>query len=405
MAVAEKLERWRYQSLNERFGELPPKDAALLDSLDLAANDLAGRPIRAPRAALAAIRTSAPNEGAIDDALEALDAKTPLEWLVREATDLTNQHFRTDGPQASSGKGRRRVLMYAPLYLSSDCVNYCLYCGFRYPLQILRKTLSCEEALREAEVLRQRGFRHVLLVAGDYPSRMTTPYFLDVVRALSQRGVRPSIEIAPQTTHAYAQMIEAGVCGLTLYQETYDERRYAQYHIRGPKTSYAWRLEAMDRAAEAGMPRLGLGILLGLHEPREELRALMRHAQYLQQRFADRTLAFSLPRIHDAPQDFRVPYAVDDETFVRLYCALRLAFPQAELVLSTREPVALRNRLAQICITQLSAGSCTAPGGYSVPADACGQQFHISDQRSAEEVVQWLESAGLLPVWDVPARL
>jgi 2-iminoacetate synthase len=162
-------------------------------------------------------------------------------------------------------------------------------------------------------------------------------------------------------------------------------------------------LEGLERAAEAGFGGLGLGFLLGLADPREDLLALMRHAAYLQGRFPDRPLAFGLPRIHDAPPGFQPPYSVDDETFVRLYCALRIGFPRAELVLSTREVPDLRNRLAVTCITQISAGSSTAPGGYE-HRDAepeCPGQFPVHDQRSPAEVAQWLANHGLAVAWEL----
>jgi 2-iminoacetate synthase len=308
------------------------------------------------------------------------------------------------GPGANGASGRRwRMLLYAPLYVISDCVNYCTYCGFRFPRDIPRKQLSMAEVAAEATVLRERGFRHVLVVGGDFPSRATTAYYLDVLHTLMELGVTPSLEIAAQSTAAYAALVRAGVCGLTLYQETYDERLYERYHIRGPKAAYHWRLEAPERALEAGMPRLGLGILLGLAEPRGDLRAMLRHAAYLAERFPDRTLAFSLPRIHEAPPDFAIPYPVSDEELVRLYCILRIAFPHAELVLSTRERAPLRDRLAQICITQISAGSSTAPGGYRATDERLGEQFPIADHRSAAEVVQWLENHGFQVAWSLEA--
>jgi 2-iminoacetate synthase len=246
-----------------------------------------------------------------------------------------------------------------------------------------------------------RGFRHILLVAGDFPRLTTADYYAEILRTLRARDVSPAIEIAPQSTASYAALVEAGAGGLTLFQETYNEELYALYHPRGSKVSFDWRLEGYERAAEAGMRRLGLGILLGLADPCEDLIAMMRHARYLMDRFPDRTFAFSLPRIHDTPAGFRVPFTVDDDTFVRMYCVLRIAFPRAELVLSTREQPDLRNRLATICITQISAGSCTAPGGYEEPEGAvhAGEQFPVCDRRSPAEVAAWLENAGFELAW------
>ncbi len=207
------------------------------------------------------------------------------------------------------------MLLYAPIYLSSYCINHCTYCGFRHPNEIPRKHLTLREALRQAEILCDRGFRHILLVAGDYPRLTTTRYFAGILRELAARGVAPSIEIAPQSTESYSAMVAAGACGITLYQETYDEDLYALYHPRGSKVSFDWRLEALDRAAEAGIARLGLGFLLGLGDPREDLLAMLRHARYLQSRYAACGLAFSLPRIHEAPAGFEPPCPVERPDF------------------------------------------------------------------------------------------
>jgi 2-iminoacetate synthase len=186
---------------------------------------------------------------------------------------------------------------------------------------------------------------------------------------------------------------------VTLYQETYDEQLYAKYHVRGPKASYHWRLEGHDRAAEAGFMRLGLGILLGLADPSTDLLAMMRHGFYLAARFPDRTLAFSLPRIHEAPEDFHIPHPVSDDQLVRFYAVLRVVFPEAVLVLSTRESAELRNRLARICITQMSAGSSTSPGGYQGEDDGAGEQFPVADERSPDEVADWLRREGFQVCW------
>lgn len=292
------------------------------------------------------------------------------------------------------------MFLYAPLYLSNHCINHCLYCGFRHPSRIVRRRLSLDEALRQSEVVAGRGFRHLLLVSGDFPSLTPPRYFAEIAAALAAGGLVPSVEIAPQGTADYETLVAAGVYGLTLYQETYDRQLYARYHPRGTKASYDWRLEGPERAAEAGIARLGLGVLLGLADPRDDLAALIRHAAYLEERFGDRAYAFSLPRIHEAPDGFEVPFPVDDETFVRLYAALRIAFPRSELVLSTRESAALRDRLAGICITQMSAGSSTAPGGYEADAQCpAGEQFPVCDRRTADEVTAALEGAGLLPTW------
>lgn len=397
--LADRLERWRYRHLARCAGTLTPHDRRLADALDLAANELAERGPRAPRAARAAIEDASLDRALAAAVAECLDPRIDSAAIAKRAADLTREHFGTGGEP--SHPARWRMLLYAPLYLSNYCINHCVYCGFRHPNPVPRKHLAVAEAAREAEILMDRGFQHILVVAGDFPRWTTTEYYVEILRELRARGVTPAIEIAPQTTASYAALVEAGACGVTLYQETYNEELYAVYHPRGSKVSYDWRLEGPERAAEVGMRRIGLGFLLGLADPREDLQAMMRHASYLKGRFPDRTLAFSLPRIHETPVGFRVPFAVDDATFVRMYCALRIAFPEAELVLSTRESAALRNRLAAICITQMSAGSCTAPGGYEETEGEAraGEQFPVCDQRSPAEVAAWLAHAGFEPVW------
>ncbi len=391
--LAEELEGWRYELLAQWKGDVAEDKRQLVDALDLAANDLVRgvpRPARRPRRAL---QNTEPIDGRLARAADCLDPLLPLDELTGTAARLSREHFGV--PERG-----RRMLLYAPLYLSSHCTNHCVYCGFRGPLRIDRKHLSVDQAAGQADILRAWKIRHILLVAGDSPRLDTTDYFCEVTRRLTDRGICPAVEIAPQSTASYAQLSEAGIMGVTLYQETYNEELYTLYHPRGSKAQFDWRLEGLERAAEAGIGRLGLGVLLGLADPREDLSAMIRHADYLESRFPEHTLAFSLPRIHEAPQDFHAPFEIDDETFVRLYCTLRIAFPRAELVLSTRESAALRSRLAKICITQMSAASSTVPGGYNGdPSSVDGQQFPVSDNRSVEQVATWLRREGFDIAW------
>ncbi|MFW6125284.1 MAG: radical SAM protein [Pirellulales bacterium] len=391
--LADRLERWRYQHLHEVEGRPSDADRRLIDGLDGLGRRVAGLRRRPPRATCEAVDSEGAAE-ALDRIERWLGPEAPLGPLTDTARRLTAEHF------VDRRTGRRRMLLYAPLYLSSHCVNYCVYCGFRYPNRIQRRHLDRRAALQQTDILARRGFGRILLVAGDFPALTTTEYFREIIEALRQRDLEAAVEIAPQSAGGYARLAEAGACGVTLYQETYDRELYALYHPQGSKADYHWRLEGLDRAGESGIPRLGLGVLLGLAEPWGELRAMVRHAQYLNDRFPTHRLAFSLPRIHQAPPGFETPYPVGDETLLRMYCALRIAFPRAELVLSTREPPELRDRLARECITQFSAGSRTAPGGYS---QACtrqgGEQFPVSDRRTPAEVADWLRAAGFEVTW------
>ena len=413
-SLADRLERWRYSLLNRGLHSSADRDRELADALDLAANELAQGSPRPPRAPRSALDTES-GQWAWGDEFEGLDLaeleaslhpEADLAPLIQEATALTLRHFSSvQAPTLSHAKAaaKRRMVLYAPLYLSNHCVNHCLYCGFRYPNELQRDHLDQAEAIAQARILGERGFRHLLLVAGDFPQLTSTEYYTGIIRELRDQGFSVAVEIAPLSTAAYAEVVRAGATGLTLYQETYDEELYRHYHPRGSKALFDWRLEGLERGAESGMERLGLGVLLGLRDPAEDLLAVIRHGRYLRERFAGIDLAFSLPRIHEAPGGFVPPCRVDDETFVRLYCVLRLAFPCANLILSTREAGGLRDRLADICITQMSAGSSTAPGGYREQQmdEPERQQFPVVDHRGPAEVAQRLSEAGFEVCWDV----
>ncbi|MDR1960535.1 MAG: radical SAM protein [Planctomycetaceae bacterium] len=317
-----------------------------------------------------------------------LHPETPLDMVVEEARHLTRTIFSQQ--KSDSPHSYWQMRLFAPIYVSNFCMNQCLYCGFRGPGTIRRSHLSVTEVLTEAEVLMNRGFRSLLIVAGESP-RVTPEYLSEIIARLVQQNGVPSVEIAPQPVENYAKMVAAGCSGITLFQETYNRDLYQQYHPAGPKSDYDWRYGAIERAAEAGMPQLGFGFLLGLAaDPREELIAMISQASDLMKRFPDRNLGFSLPRLHAAPNGFKPPFPVGDELFIRMYCTLRVIFPEANLVLSTREKSELRNQLASICITQMSAGSSTAPGGYTQRTEISDPQFEITDERSVTEVQNWL---------------
>ena len=402
--LAEKFERWRYQRLNKFGANLSANEHELSVLLDLITGKLlnSGRLPKATRVVL-----NSKSWCALDVAT-ALDVQTPLDQITEKAADVTADHF-SKRSRAQTNEGSRQpqrrwpMQLYAPLYLSNYCVNHCLYCGFRFPNELDRVHLNDDRAMTEAEILHAQGHRHLLVVAGDFPKLTSTDYLVNVVDKLVARGFRVAVEIAPQSTVSYRKLVRAGAIGVTLYQETYQEQLYYRLHPRGPKIWFDWRLEALERAAEAGMKRLGLGILLGLANPLLDLQCLIRHGLYLRDRYPQLKLAFSLPRIHEAPDGFKPEFAIADDTFIRLYCALRFAFPDAELVLSTRETGALRDRLARICITQMSAGSCTAPGGYASATSSpkSREQFPVYDQRSTLEVAAALEGSGFDVRWEI----
>lgn len=310
-----------------------------------------------------------------------------LETLARQAQALTRQRFGCT------------MQLYAPLYLSNHCRNACRYCGFRAGQSIARRRLSIAEAVEEGRALAAQGLRDILLVSGDDPGYVSPAYLEELAAALSKSFDFIGVEIYPLQEEGYRRLYAAGIDGVTVYQETYDAVAYAQVHPSGPKHDFAQRLATPERAARAGMRRLGLGALLGLGDWRFETLMLGVHADALVRHHWQTRVAFSFPRIQPAPGVQPEWFAaVSDRELAQMMLALRLCFPDAGLVLSTREPAALRNGLVPLGITQISAGSRTTPGGYGA-TEAGAPQFDVSDDRSVAEVAAWVEAQGFEPVW------
>jgi 2-iminoacetate synthase len=315
-------------------------------------------------------------------------AATPyLEELAQRAREVTLQRFG------------RAVRLFAPLYVSNACLSSCTYCGFSKELDVTRRTLTVEQVVDEARSLADQGFRHILLVSGEHRIEVSKDYLVACVEAL--RPVFPSISIETQTwsDDTYARLVEAGLEGVVHYQETYDRDRYAEVHRAGWKRDYDRRLSSTERAAEAGVRRLGIGVLLGLaHDWRADVLAVADHALWLQRTYWRTEVTVSLPRIKPSASGFQPLVPVTDADYVQAMAALRLVAPEVGIVLSTREPAGLRDGLARIAVTTMSAGSSTEPGGYLTPGQA-QEQFAISDERSPAEVAGMLVAAGYEPVW------
>ena len=324
------------------------------------------------------------------DTLPALlsPAATPrLEELAQAARAVTLQRFG------------RAVRLFAPLYVSNACLSSCTYCGFSKGLDVARRTLTVDEVEAEARGLVARGFRHLLLVSGEHRIEVSADYLQACVERL--RPLVPSISIETQTwsDDTYTRLVAAGLEGVVHYQETYDRERYAETHVAGWKRDYDRRLSSTERAAEAGVRRLGIGALLGLSADwRADVLAVAHHAVWLQREYWRTEVTVSLPRIKPSASGFQPLVPVSDAEYVQALAALRLAAPEAGIVLSTREAPALRDGLVRIAVTTMSAGSSTEPGGYSTPGQA-QEQFAISDERSPAEVAAMLEAAGYEPVW------
>ena len=336
-----------------------------------------------------------------------------LEILCRRSQQVTRQRF---------GKVIR---LFAPLYLSNECINNCKYCGFSRDNPILRVTLSIDEVKREAEALLAQGFRNILLVSGEHPKFVSGNYLRDCVAALHQSVPSISLEVGPMETAEYRPLVQAGADGLVVYQETYDREVYHEMHTSGPKRNFEWRLDTPERAYDAGFRRLGIGALYGLSDWRREALSVALHADYLLRNCWKAQLTISLPRLRPCAGEFTPLSHLSDRELVQVVCAFRLMFPDVGLVLSTREPARFRDGLIPLGITLLSAGSHTEPGGYTGAgkeklhhtergrivelgasewaaagdnAQATGQ-FDIADDRSPDEVAGLIRRLGYEPVW------
>jgi 2-iminoacetate synthase len=311
--------------------------------------------------------------------------------MARKAHQLTVQYFG------------RTIQLYIPLYISNYCANACVYCGFHRDNKIRRKKLSLEEIEGEARALAATGMRHLLLLTGEAPAVTPIEYLEDAVRLLKKHFASVSIEIFPLDEPDYRRLKEAGVDGLTLYQEVYDEQRYALVHPAGRKADYQYRLEAPERGARAGFRMVNIGPLVGIGEVRSEVFVSGLHARYLQDSYLQTEISLSLPRMNPAEGGYQPEYVADDRTFVQFMTALRCFLPRLGLTISTRECAAFRDNLIPLGATRFSAGSCTGVGGYAEGEDAGSPQFAITDERSVAEVVEAIRAAGYQPVykdWD-----
>ena len=341
-----------------------------------------------------------------------------LEPLTRRSQAITRQRF---------GK---TIRLFAPLYLSNECINNCKYCGFSRDNPILRVTLSIDDVRREARALADQGLRNILLVAGEHPKFVSNGYMAECVRALREFIPSISLEVGPMETADYVPTVQAGADGLVVYQETYDRPLYAEMHTAGPKRDFDWRLECPERAYAAGFRRLGIGALYGLADWRYEAISVAAHAAHLLKTCWKAQVTISLPRLRPCAGEFQPLTHMTDRELVQAICAFRLFLPDVGLVLSTREPAKLRDGLIPLGVTMMSAGSHTEPGGYTgagkdnlhqtvrgkivelaagssewAAAHAPGRatnatgQFDIADDRSPADIAELIRRLGYEPVW------
>ena len=301
-----------------------------------------------------------------------------------------------------------RIVLFAPLYLSNYCVNGCVYCPYHHQNKhIPRRKLTQEEIKNEVIALQDMGHKRLAIESGEDPVNNPIEYILDSLKTIysvkHKNGAirRVNVNIAATTVENYRKLHEAGIGTYVLFQETYNKETYEKLHPTGPKHNYAYHTEAMDRAMEAGIDDVSLGVLFGLELYRYEFTALMMHAEHLEAAFGVGPHAISVPRIKKAddidPSAF--DNGIDDDTFAKIVACIRIATHYTGMIISTRESEQCRERLLKLGISQMSGGSKTSVGGYfnPMPEDEKSSQFDISDRRPLDEVIKWLMELGYLP--------
>ena len=353
------------------------------------------------------------NEALIAQILEKAKKRKGLEH--REAMVLLdcdieekNQEIYALAEQIKKDFYGNRIVMFAPLYLSNYCVNGCVYCPYHAKNKhISRKKLTQEEIRKEVIALQDMGHKRLALETGEDPVNNPIEYVLESIKTIysikHKNGAirRVNVNIAATTVENYRKLKEAGIGTYILSQETYHKESYEKLHPTGPKHNYAYHTEAMDRAMEGGIDDVGIGVLFGLELYRYEFAGLLMHAEHLEAVHGVGPHTISVPRIRRAddidPETF--DNGIDDDTFAKIVACIRISVPYTGMIVSTRESQACRERVLHLGVSQISGGSRTSVGGYVEPEaeDDNSAQFDVSDNRSLDEVVNWLMHLGYIP--------
>lgn len=295
----------------------------------------------------------------------------------------------------------RTMSMFIPLYLTNSCTNSCVYCGFHVANKMKRTILSEAEILNEYRAIKQLApFENLLLVTGENPARAGVPYIARALDLAKPFFANLKIEVMPLAAEDYAELRRHGMNGVICFQETYNRANYNLYHPRGMKANFEWRVDAFDRMGQAGVHSIGMGVLIGLErEWRTDITMMAIHLRYLQKRYWRTRYSVNFPRMRPSENGgFRPNCIMTDRELAQATFAMRIFDHDVDISYSTREPAALRDHMATLGVTTMSAGSKTEPGGYySYPQTL--EQFHVSDERTAHEVEQALRSMGREPVW------
>lgn len=309
-----------------------------------------------------------------------------LEEMAQKANKITLSNF---------GKA---VSLYTPVYISNYCENKCLYCGYNTENKINRKKLTLEEMEEEAINIHKTGLRHIIILTGESRFHSPVSYIKDCVKIMKKYFSSISIEIYPLEEQEYRELVEAGVDGLTIYQETYDMEIYDKIHLSGPKKNYRYRLETPERACRAGIRGIGVGALYGLGDWRKEAYFSGIHAKFIQDNFPAMEINMSVPRIRPCSGSLIDLNEITEKNLVQIMLAFKIFLPRAGINLTTRESAEFRDNLIPLGVTKISAGVSTEVGGHTKEEDKGDGQFEIADGRNVKEIKGMLSSKGYCPV-------
>ncbi|WP_028115337.1 2-iminoacetate synthase ThiH [Ferrimonas senticii] len=330
-------------------------------------------------------------------------AKPKRDWqdflaLVSPAADSYLEPLAINSQRLTQQRFGRNIGLYVPLYLSNLCANDCDYCGFSMSNKLKRHTLTDDELSAEIGAIKKLGFDSLLLVTGEHETKVGIDYFRRTLPQIKPHFNYLMMEVQPLDTEEYAELKTLGLDAVMVYQETYHRRTYAEHHLRGNKTNFDYRLATPERLGQAGIDKVGIGVLLGMANWRVEAALLAAHLDYLQRTYWRTRYSVSFPRLRPCTGGIEPVSPVGERQLLQLICALRLFAPEVDLSLSTRESARFRDNAFQLGVTTASAGSSTSPGGYATPNDDLAQ-FDIDDNRSPQAVAEAIKAIGMQPVW------
>ena len=310
-----------------------------------------------------------------------------LEQMARLSQHYTQERF---------GKV---ISLYIPLYLSNACTNHCVYCGFNMNNHFSRTTLTSEEIKAECEAIRKLGpFENLLIVTGEHPQIAGVDYLENALHIARPYFNNLTIEVMPLKQEDYYRLTKSGLNGVVCFQETYHKENYKKYHPKGMKSIFEWRLNGFDRMGAAGVHKIGMGVLIGLEDWRTDVTMMAYHLRYLQKHYWQTRFSVNFPRMRPAAGGFQPNVVMSDRELAQLTFAFRIFDHDVDISYSTRENPTFRENMMKLGVTSMSAGSRTEPGGY-VHAEQALEQFHVSDERSPQEVCDQIRTLGYDPVW------